>query len=72
MHKKIQEVFQENVNLKKELIANETKMKTSLESEIEMRKLLNNYSERYQNLLKSLSKSNESFEKVKKEMGRVS
>lgn len=47
-------------------------MKTALESEIEMRKLLNSYSEKYQNLLKSLSRSNESFEKVKKEMTRVS
>lgn len=46
-------------------------MKTALESEIEMRKLLNNYTEKYQNLLSSLARSNESFEKVKKEMARM-
>uniref|UniRef100_A0A7E4UML8 GED domain-containing protein n=1 Tax=Panagrellus redivivus TaxID=6233 RepID=A0A7E4UML8_PANRE len=71
MHNKMHEVLQDNVNLKKELIANDSKMKDTLESEMQMRKLLNNYSEKYQNLLQNLARSNESFNKVKNEMKRM-
>jgi chromosome segregation ATPase len=71
MHERVQQVFTENVKLKKQLIENDTKMKTTLESEIEMRKLLNDYATKYQNLLSSLASSNESFDRVKKEMARM-
>uniref|UniRef100_A0AC34F5D3 Alpha-taxilin n=1 Tax=Panagrolaimus sp. ES5 TaxID=591445 RepID=A0AC34F5D3_9BILA len=71
MHERVQQVFTENVNLKKQLIENDTKMKTALESEIEMRKLLNDYATKYQNLLSSLANSNESFDRVKKEMTKM-
>ncbi|KAL3072696.1 hypothetical protein niasHS_017670 [Heterodera schachtii] len=71
MQKRVQQVFGENVELKKELLSSEDRVKKSIESEIGMRKLLDDYSEKYSELTKSLSLSNSSFDKVKDQMGKM-
>uniref|UniRef100_A0A914GR13 Uncharacterized protein n=1 Tax=Globodera rostochiensis TaxID=31243 RepID=A0A914GR13_GLORO len=69
--KRVQQVFAENVLLKKELLVSEDRVKKSIETEIGMRKLLDEYSEKYSELTKSLSQSNSSFDKVKDQMGKM-
>lgn len=71
VQKRIKEVWDENVKLKKDLLTSEEKVRNSLEAEINLRKMLDSYSAKYSKLLKSLSNSNESFDKVKKEMEKM-
>lgn len=52
-------------------MTSEEKVHNLLEAEVNLRKMLDNYSAKYSKLLKSLSTSNESFDKVKKEMEKV-
>uniref|UniRef100_A0A183BNG8 Alpha-taxilin n=1 Tax=Globodera pallida TaxID=36090 RepID=A0A183BNG8_GLOPA len=69
--KRVQQVFAENVMLKKELLVSEDRVKKSIESEIGMRKLLDEYSEKYSELTKSLSQSNSSFDKMNSKLIRM-
>lgn len=53
------------------MLASEDRVKKSIESEVGMRKLLDDYSTKYAALTKSLSQSNSSFDKVKEQMSKV-
>jgi len=53
------------------LLASEGKVQSAMESELSLRKLLDEYSTKYSTLLDSLSQSNNSFERVKKDMGKM-
>jgi len=46
-------------------------MKQSIESEIELKKVLDTYSEKYNKLVKSLEQSDSAFERIKGEMARM-
>lgn len=42
-----------------------------MESELQLRKMVDSYSERYSSLTGSIAQSNEAFDKMKKEMSKV-
>jgi chromosome segregation ATPase len=71
MQAKIHAVFEENVNLKRELLRSEEKVKRAIESELALRKMVDTYSEKYSSLMKNLANSNEAFDKMKKEMTKM-
>jgi DNA-binding ferritin-like protein len=47
MAEKIKSVFTENVDLKRELMNSEQKVKTAIESELNMRKIIESYNGKY-------------------------
>lgn len=53
------------------MLVSEERVKQSIESEIELKKVLDNYSEKYNKLVKSLEQSDSAFERIKGEMARM-
>lgn len=52
-------------------MTSEQKAQKSIESELGLRKMLDDYSSKYAKLLNSLTQSNKSFDRVKEDMGKV-
>jgi len=71
MKKRVLDVFGENVKVKSQLLESEEKVQASMESELTLRKTLDEYSSKYSKLLKSFGQSSKSFDKVKDDMGRM-
>lgn len=71
MNKRVSGVFDENVHLKQQILTSEQKAQKSIESELGLRKMLDDYSSKYAKLLNSLTQSNKSFDRVKEDMGKV-
>lgn len=66
-----EKVIQQKLQLQNELLGRELKLKEALESEKVMREQINKYSKKYNELHDSLSNSNETFDKFKREMERM-
>uniref|UniRef100_A0A915LMR0 Uncharacterized protein n=1 Tax=Meloidogyne javanica TaxID=6303 RepID=A0A915LMR0_MELJA len=58
MQKRVSEVFSENVQLKKQSLNDETRLKESVEAELKTRQLLDEYAHKYAALTESLSSTN--------------
>ncbi|KAF7634112.1 hypothetical protein Mgra_00006532 [Meloidogyne graminicola] len=71
MQKRVGEVFSENVQLKKQSLNDETRLKTSVEAELKTRKLLDEYAKKYAALTESLANTNGSFDNVKEQMTKM-
>lgn len=71
MQKRVTDVFTENVALKKELPATEGRLKQSIETELSLRKVLDEYSGKYATLTQSFASSSTQFDKAKEQLGRM-
>ncbi|KAL7074122.1 hypothetical protein ACQ4LE_006695 [Meloidogyne hapla] len=71
MQKRVSEVFSENVQLKKQSLNDETRLKASVEAELKTRKLLDEYAQKYSALTESLANTNGSFDNVKEQMTKM-
>ncbi|CAK5090258.1 unnamed protein product [Meloidogyne enterolobii] len=71
MQKRVSEVFSENVQLKKQSLNDETRLKESVEAELKTRQLLDEYAHKYAALTESLSSTNGSFDNLKEQMSKM-
>ncbi|KAI6178419.1 hypothetical protein M3Y98_00498900 [Aphelenchoides besseyi] len=71
MKDKIQSVFQENVDLKRELMHNEEKVKKAIESDLMGRQTIESYGSKYKELLQTLEQSNISFDRARNDMTKM-
>ncbi|CAD5207162.1 unnamed protein product [Bursaphelenchus okinawaensis] len=71
MRGKVEGVFKENVNLKQELLGKERAFQEAVASEIQTKKVIESYGDKYSDLVNTLEKSNKAFERARTDMGKM-